>query len=596
MTNYRQAAVTSFYVFRRALRLIWAAAPRLASLSMLLNLGLAALPLGVFYLTKLLIDYLVAGLAQGDLGLDLLLKLLLGLGGLWLLQALIGILAHWVQASLQLRFTDYIAGIIQEKSVQLDLAYYENASLQDTFHKAQREGAYRPMQLLQAVQQLLQSGFFLLLLSIWLWQLAWWLVFILLLAGLPALLSRVQLANKSYQLDKSKAQLDRESWHLHELLTQREAAREVRVFGLGNHFRAKYVALRQQLLADKEGLLQLQSRYDILGQLLEITALLGLIGWVALKTLAGLLTVGSLVMYLQAFQRGQAQLKAAFSATASLYGHRLFLRYLFDFLDTEARIVDPPQAKLLPQPLRQGFSIQNLSFYYPEQNKAALDNISVDLPFGQRIAIVGANGSGKSTLVRLLARLYDPSNGAIFLDGENIKNFALRDLRSSISLVFQDFYRYAFTVQENIALGKVQAPLDADRVKEVAEQIGISRKIEQLPLAYEQPLGFNHSGGQELSGGEWQQIAIARALYADRPILILDEPMSAIDPLIERRILDQLFAMQRDQLILFVTHRLHHLRQADQILVMEAGRIVETGSFEELMEQQGVFYTLFQGG
>ncbi|MBX2926506.1 MAG: ABC transporter ATP-binding protein [Saprospiraceae bacterium] len=586
---------TALKVFIRAAGMAWQAGPGWAAAGVALNLAQAAIPLGVFYLTKQIIDDLVGALGTGNLETGNLLFFLVVLGGLWLAQGLTGTAGQWVQDILQLRFNDHIAGIIQKKSVEMDLSYYENPALQDTFHKAQYEAAYRPMQLLQAVQQLLQSIFFLVLVGVWLFSLSWWLVPVLTLAGLPALITRMYFAGRHFNLDRQRAQREREGWHLHALLTQDTAARELRLYGFGDALRARYRDLRAVLLREKRSLLSRQAGYDVLGQSFEVAALVALTGWTAMKALAGALSVGSLVMYLQAFQRGQAQLRSALSAMASLYGHRLFLNYLFDFLDLKPRVCNPEHPVALPAHISGGFQIENVSYEYPSNEGWVLQNINLRLPHGERIAVVGPNGSGKSTLIKLLARFYDPTQGQIRLDGIDLRHCAQEDLRQHIGIVFQDFYHYAFTAAENIAVSAIPQPPDEARLREAARKSGAANTIERLPAGYDTMLGHVFQNGVELSGGQWQQVAIARAFYADRDILILDEPMSAIDPLVEAAIFDELFAFDRNRTILFVTHRLYHLQRADRIIVLDKGRVAEQGAFAELMQARGLFYRLFSG-
>ena len=573
----------------------WQAGPGLALAGVILNLAQAAIPLGVFYLTKQIIDDLIEALNRGSLDTANLVFFLTILGLLWLAQGLVGTLSQWVQDVLQMRFSNHMAGIIQKKSVEMDLAYYENPALQDTFHKAQYEAAYRPMQLLHNVQQLLQSIFFLLLVAALLLSLAWWLIPVLLLAGLPALVFKIYFAGRYYQLNRQRAQRERESWHLHELLTTATAARELRVYGFGDALRDRYKQLRAFLLGEQKRLLTRQAGYDVLGQVFEVAALVTLTGWTAVQALAGALTVGSLVMYLQAFQRGQAQLRSALGALASLYGHRLFLSYLFDFLDLEPQVQNPPAPEPLDARLREGFRVENLSYAYPLNKQPVIDNINTAFLKGERIAIVGPNGSGKSTLIKLLARFYDPDQGRITLDGKDLRQIETGELRRRIGIVFQDFYRYAFTAAENIGISDMPKAPAADRLREAARKSGAATKLEQLPKGYDTLLGYTFQGGEELSGGQWQQVAIARAFYADREVLILDEPMSAIDPIVEAAIFNEIFSSGRDRIIIFVTHRLYHLQRADHIIVMDKGRIAEQGTFKELMSAEGLFHRLFSG-
>lgn len=572
--------------------MVWTASPRWTTGHLLLQTALAILPLAGYYLTGRIVDLLVGrvGRDEGDW-----LPLVLALGAIWLALGLLGVAATWVSELLQLRFRDHVTRLIQKQSLRLDLAYYEDPRWQDTFHKAQYEGAWRPMQILQALTQLLQSGLFLGAVAVWLFNLAWWLAPVLVLSGLPAFLVRMYFSGRFFALDRSRTALEREGWHIHEVLTRPPAARELRIFGFGEALRERYRRIRARLFDEKKALLSRQAGYDLLGQGVEVAALVALVAWTALRTLAGALTVGALVMYLQAFQRGQAHLRQALTALATLHGHRLFLDYLFAFLDLQPAVkaAVPPMAT--PAGRQEGFRVQGVSFTYPRQERPALRDMDLHLPFGARIAIVGPNGSGKSTLLRLLARFYDPSEGRILWEGQDLRDLEPDEWRRQMALVFQDFQQYPFSALENIGVSDLERGIDEDRTREAAGLSGAWPAIEALPQGLASPLGNTFSGGAELSGGQWQQVAIARAIYPDRPILILDEPMSAIDPLVEERIYDRLFAMDRERLLLFVTHRLYHLRRADHIIVMDQGMVAEQGTFDELLHAGGLFSAMFQG-
>ncbi len=591
--TYLHSGFSALQVFRRALKLVWKSNPVWTGISIALNFFQASLPLAIFYLTSLIIDQLVHAFRAGELESGRLGFFLLGLGGLWFINGLMGIATNWLQELQQLQFNDYIAGVIQEQSIRLDMAFYENPELQDTFYKTQYEAAYRPWQLLQSVHQLLQSSFYLGMVMVFLFALAWWLIPVLVLAGLPGLLVRMYYSRRHFALDRQRAHRERESWFLHDLLTQASAARELRLYRAGVHFRQRYRALREQLFKDKRTLLSRQVIFDAFSQLSEVLALTGLVAWIAFRTLSGALSVGALVMYLQAFQRGMTQLRSALGALAALHGHRLFLTYLFDFLDLKPRVQDPTSPKPLPGVIAEGFRVENLTFTYPNQHQPILKDLNLGLKRGARIAIVGPNGSGKSTLVKLLARYYDPDKGRILLDGVDLRECAQDDLRSKMSIVFQDFYRYPFTALENISISDLHRDADLRQVQEAARASGAASAIDGLPRHYDTLLGNTFYGGVELSGGQWQQVAIARAFYADKDVLILDEPMSAIDPLVEQQIFEEIFNLEASKTVIFITHRLYHLMQADHIIVLDQGQMAEAGTFEELMAAKGLFYRLF---
>ena len=578
---------------RRALSLVWRSNPRLMLWSIFLDSIVAVLPLVAFYITKLVIDQLVAGLHQVG-QMDPLFWIMIGTIGLvWFLTSAIGSINTWVQELLELHFHDDMTRQIQAHSLQMDLAYYENPDLQDTLHKTQYESAFRPLQLLRSLHQLIQALVFLVAVSGLLFSYTWWLLPVLALAAIPGLWIKLVMDQRFYLEEKSRITQEREGWYLHDLMTKESAAKEVRTYDLGPFLSERFTHLRKEILKAKSRLLSRRVTLESIAHLLEVGALLGLLIWVAKHAISGFMSIGTLVLMLQVFQRGQSQIRLAFSGLGGILTHRLFLRYLFEFLDQRPGVSEPILPVCLPERLSTGLKFQNVFFTYPGNHTLALDGIDLELQIGERIAIVGPNGSGKSTLIKLISRLYDPTSGDILIDDIDIKDCRIEDIRRASALVFQDDYHFPFNVTSTIHLGAIQKRVDQEQICRSIEISGAKQFVDQLPEKENTFLGHAWRSGSELSGGQWQQIAIARALYADRSILILDEPMSAIDPLIEAYIYEQLFQMERNNLILFVTHRLYHLQKADRIIVMDKGRVVEQGSFADLMSKQGLFSQMF---
>lgn len=580
-------------ILLRSWQLVARSAPGLLTWSLLLQFLQAVVPFGVFYLIKLIVDKLVEGLSNNSIETGTMIGYVSILGGLWLSSGVLNVFAQRVESLLQLRFTDYISGIIQAQSIKMDLSYYENPELKDTFHRAQREAMYRPYQMVHSLMQLVQSGIFLVLVLGFLITLNPWLILLLIISGIPGLIIKMRLAKKQYALEKKITQADRRSYYLHNLLTRERGAKEVRLYRYGQQLMEQYKAIRTKMYTDRKGLFNLKAGYDVIGSATEVLALTIGVGWTALQSLKGLIPVGSLVMYLQAFQRGQGQYRAAMNALAQLYTHRLFLSYLFDFLDLEQHISDPDPADI--QPLRSAsvFRVKNVSFRYPGREEWAVKNVNLELHPGERVALAGLNGSGKTTLVKLLGRLYDPPEGRLLIGDKDYRELPLEQLRQQVSVAFQQPLRYPFSAAENIRIGDLNREYSLDNIKAAAQFAGADEFIESLPQGFETVLGYEFYGGTELSGGQWQQVALARAIYKEASLLILDEPMSQMDPLKEQAFMDRLYGRKDQQAVLFVTHRLHHLQQADRIVVMDGGRIVEEGSFNELMGMKGLFARMF---
>lgn len=578
---------------RRALRLVWQAHPGLTGWSILLDTVVAILPLAAFYGTKLVIDQLVDRL-NGGMSFGPSFWMLVGaIGLIWFLAAVLGSVNTRVQEMLELHVHDFMTRQIQTHSLRMDLAYYEDPDLQDTLHKAQYESAYRPLQLLRSLHALVQAVVFLVAVSGFLLAWSWWLLPMLALAGLPGLWIKLVMDHQFYQEERKRITQEREGWFLHDMMTREAAAKEVRTWQMGPVLLQRFDVLRSAILNGKRRLLHRLMTLEVLAHLMEVAALVGLIIWAARQSMAGAVTIGTFVLMLQIVQRGQSQIRQAFSGLGGILFHRLFLQYLFDFLDHRPAVDDPREPLALPDRLAQGIQFQKVSFTYPGQEKPVLYQVDLDLRMGQRIAIVGPNGSGKSTLIKLISRFYDPTSGRILMDGVNINQVRIEDVRKVSAVVYQDDYHFPFDVNTSVHVGEAAKPVDQGRIEDALRDAGASDFVERLPSKTDTPLGHAWRAGVELSGGQWQQLAIARALYADRSILILDEPMSAIDPLIEAAIYERLFKRDRTQMVLFVTHRLYHLRKADWIIVMDRGQVTEQGRFEELMTANGLFCRMF---
>jgi ATP-binding cassette, subfamily B, bacterial len=590
---YLSFARDSIATFKRAIGLVYKASPGLLRWSVTLQILNAFLPFGVFYAIKRIIDELVVGVKLDVFNERDILIAVAALGVLWMANGLLSSATSRVEGLLQLKFSDYISGLVQYKSNRTDLAFYENPDMQDTFHRAQREAIYRPYQVVQSMMTLIQSGVFLVLVAAFLITLNPWLVLLMIGAGLPGLFVKLKIANKQYGLERSITQADRKSWYLHHILTGAEAAKELRLYRFGSRLMNQYKSIRDRIYRDRLGIFNMRAKYEVLGKMAEVIALsLGVL-WASMQALAGALPIGSLVMYLQAFQRGQGQYRSSMNALAQLYSHRLFLTNLFEFFDIKQTVVTPRPHASMPVEVKEGFRLENVWFSYPGSKTDVVRGVNLSIEPGEKVALVGLNGSGKSTLVKLLARFYDPDRGILSVDGVDARSAKIGDYREKISIAFQESLRYPFTVRKNIRMGNLRRPYNEAEVIAAAKASGAHDFIEKLPFGYSTTLGTAFQGGHELSGGQWQQIALARALYRQSDLLILDEPLSQVDALKEQDFMEYLLSRKNPQSVLFVTHRLSHLRRADRIVVMDEGRIVEEGPFEVLMAMGGLFCEMF---
>ena len=578
----------------RAVRLVWQSAPAatLAKAALLCIQGV--LPIITLYLTKLLIDAVTAGASSPNPDFAHVLWLVAGLGGVALAGALCLSLATFFGEAQEHAVTDYAVSLLLAKSVAVDLAHYENSTYYDTLHRAQREASYRPMRVVNGLAQLAQSGVALVALVGLLFSLHWVIAVVLVAAALPGTLLRLNYSHRFYEWQRRATPVERQTWYFHGLLTGDAHAKEVRLFDFGSLFIQRVNDLRRNLRRLRLRLTGGRAIGELTGEVASIFAIFGALAFIAHETLYGAITVGSLVMYYQAFHSGQTYLREVFGALAHLYEDALFLGNLFEFLDVQPRIVEPSAARALPQPMQRGIAFNHVRLTYGGSDRPVLDDITMTIRPGEHIALVGANGAGKTTLVKLLCRLYDPTEGTITLDGIDLRELSLAALRRQISVVFQDFAHYDLTVRENIWLGNILLEPDDRKIAAAAHAAGAETMIGRLPHGYETRLGKWFDDDRELSVGEWQKIALARAFVRDAQIVVLDEPTSALDPSAEYEVFRKFRELAAGRTTILISHRFSTVRMADRIYVLANGRITKSGSHDELMGRGGEYARMFE--
>lgn len=580
---------------RCALSLVWESSPGLAVASIAVRLVQGLLPLAVLYLTKLLIDTMTEALRipTDDHSLTRILALLGGIVGVAVVTAMltaVGGLMSRIQAQ---TVTDHMYARLQAKSVEVDLEYYENAQYQDTLHRAQQEAPYRPTAILNALLQLGQNTISLVAMGVVLWWLHWGVIPVLILAAIPYFVVRLQQSNRLYAWERERTPLERKAWYVHMLLTQAVAAKEVRLFDLGARLRQWFLDARVTLRRERIALERRWALSASVAQLIGVTGIFGVYSFVAVRTLQGQFTVGDLVICFQAVQRASGFLESVGQSVANLYENNLFLTTLNEFMGIRSRLPTSVSPKAFPRPMKQGIVFDHVSFQYPSDERMAIRDFNFSIKAGEHVAFVGANGAGKTTLVKLLCRLYDPSRGRILIDGTDLRDYPIADVRSAVSGIFQDFVKFQFSARENIALGVRSLDVDQFAVAQAAKQAGIHKTIERLPRGYDSLLGRLFDGGSELSIGEWQKVALARAIIRDSQILILDEPTSAMDAKAEAELFERFHELAQGRTAILISHRLSTVKMADRIVVVDQGQIVEEGTHDGLMRRQGLYATLF---
>jgi len=577
----------------RAARLAWSASRSWTLVWIALLVAHGLLPAGIVYLTRELVDSIVAaGLAPGD---PTRANAALLLAGLMAAAILLGQLLHgasdWVRNVQAKRLEAHINGLVHQKSTTVDLAFYESPDYHDHLHRARAEASFRPVALLENAGSLIQSSITLLAMAGVLAPYGLWVPLALFASTLPAFAVVLRFAVRQHRWRRASTADERRAAYYDWLMTTGETAAELRVFGLGRRFQSAYQALRARLLREELGIARDHGIADLCASALALVAAGGCIGWVALRVMAGAATLGDLALFYQAFSQGQRLMRSLLGSVGHAYYNVLFLGNLFAFLDLESRIAEPPRPHALPPPdeLHAGMSVRfrGVSFQYPDSDRTALRDLDLEIPAGEIAAIVGANGAGKSTLIKLLCRFYDPQQGAIELDGIDLRQLARSDLHGVLTVLFQEPVHYNASVAENIALDP-QPETDA-RIEAAARAAGAESLIARLPDGYRTLLGKWFAGGVELSTGEWQRLALARAFMRASRVILLDEPTSAMDSWAEYDWIHRFRALATGRTAIIVTHRFTTAMQADVIYVMDEGRVSEFGSHEELLRRGGAY-------
>ena len=599
----------------RFFRLVWETSPGIMIANCLLRIARSAIPVIILYVGKLIIDQVVllsktGGVGAGGSGI---------LGGhsgggsfwhpavgslhfLWELVALefgLALLSDGLARAISLmdsllgdKFANFTSVRIMRHAAQLDLDQFEDSTFYDKLERARQQTNGRTVllsQVLGQVQDLISMGF----LAVGLMAFNPWLILLLLVAVVPAFLGESYFNDKSYALTRSQTTERRELDYLRFLGASDETAKEVKLFGLSDFLIDRFRSLSDKFYVDSRSLAIRRSAWG------TFFALLGSVGYysayvvIIFRAIHGSLSIGDLVFLAGSFRQLRSLLEGILSRFTSVSQGAIYLQDLFEFFEIQPRIIPVANPRPFPDPVKEGFSFENVGFRYFNSERWAYRHLTFTLRAGEKLALVGENGAGKTTLIKLLTRLYDPTEGRILLDGVDLREYDPEDLRRHVGVIFQDYLRYQMTMAQNIAVGNISHKEDRELIETAARQSLADALAEKLPGRYDQKLGRWFGQGVDLSGGEWQKVALARAYMRDAQLLILDEPTAALDARAEYEVFQRFAELTKGRTAVLISHRFSTVRMADRILVLDKGELLEIGSHEELLARDGRYAELF---
>jgi ATP-binding cassette subfamily B protein len=575
------------------LRIVWESGRAVVSASIILRVIVSLLPVALLWITKLIIDGIVHARSLHQSVPTRLWWLVAGEFAVALLSSILTRSLDFLDSLLADKYTRYVSVLVMKHAASLDLVAYENPEFYDRMERARVQATDR-LGMIQSMGRLLQQVITTISLSVSIVLFSPWLLLLLVAGVVPAFMGESHFAFLGYAKNFRQTPIRRQLDYLRVAGGSREAAKELKLFGLAKFFTDRFAHLSDRIYKEDVGLAR---RKLFAGSLLSLIGTAGyysayvLVIW---RTVMGVLSIGTLTFLAGAIQGASTNIQQIFSTVAGIADQALFLTDLIAFFEMEPTIRSKPNALPAPQPIRIGFEFRNVSFHYPGSSRLILNGLNFHLFPGERVALVGENGQGKTTIVKLLTRLYDPSEGEVLLDGVDLREYDLEDLYRHIGIIFQDFMRYEMTARENIAVGRIEEIDNLPLIREAAEKGMADEVINRFPTQYEQMLGRRFDSGVDLSGGEWQKVALARAYLRDAQLVVLDEPTAALDARSELQVFQRFAELTAGKMALFISHRFSTVRMADRIVVIEGGRVTEDGDHEQLTHLGGRYAEMFE--
>lgn len=573
-------------------RLVWKTSPSFTLVNAALRIVRSAIPVAILYIGKLIIDHVIVLSRNADTDFNYLWELVAIEFGLAILSDGLSRATTLVDSLLGDLFSNYTSVQIMEHAAILDLDQFEDSNFYDKLERARQQTIGRTIllsQVLSQVQDLITMGF----LTAGLVIFNPWLILLLFVAVLPAFMGESYFNDRTYSLSRRQTPERRELDYIRYVGASDETAKEVKLFDLSAFLVDRFRKLSGKFYRDNK---RLAVKRSLWGTLFSIIGSLGYYGayvYIISKAVKGELTIGTLTFLAGSFRQLRSLLEGILSRFTSVSQGAIYLKDFFDFFEIQPKIKLSSNARPFPKPIQHGFTFENVGFKYVNSENWANRHLNFTLHAGEKLALVGENGSGKTTLVKLLARLYDPTEGRILLDGHDLREYNLAELRKQVGVIFQDYLRYQMTVSQNIAVGDIAEKENRDLIVRAAQQSLADILVQKLPGLYDQPLGKRFNQGVELSGGEWQKIALARAYMKDAQLFILDEPTSALDARAEYEVFQRFSELTKGKTAVLISHRFSTVRMADRILVLDKGEILEEGSHEELLLKKNRYAELF---